>query len=55
MERDHDIVKISGTMIGMDEKYQERDYVLNPKMNWKQCRPARADVTWSRARRPMTS
>ena len=49
MEGDDDIAKISRTMIGMD---RERDFIQSPNMNGK---PVKTEVTWSEARRPMTS
>ena len=35
MERDDDIAKVRRTLIGMDEEHHKRDFVLNPRKNWK--------------------
>ena len=58
MERDDDIAKVSRALISIDVElnHRERDFILNPKINWKSVKIGyRAQVTWSRARRSMTS
>jgi len=35
MEMDDNITEVSKTLMGMDEKHRECDFVLNPIMNWK--------------------
>ena len=35
MERVDDIAKVSRTLISMDEENRERNFIRNPKLNWK--------------------
>jgi len=51
MERGDDIAKVGRTLIGMDEKHRERDFVLVLIKNRK---PMEAGKSMSRARRPIT-
>jgi len=56
MKRGEDIAKVGWALIGMDKEHRKRDFILDTIKNRKPMEAvARAEVTRSRARRPLTN
>jgi len=55
MARGDNIAKVGKTLIGVDEEHRERDVILDSIKNRKPIEAGKREVTWLRARRPMTN